>query len=232
MSGVSLKGKLEIAEHEGIVPAPYLDSVGVWTFGIGHTAFAGPPDPAKMPRGMPADVDAAVRRALEIFGTDIATVEARIAKHIKVPLAQHEYDAIASVDFNTGFIWYRDKASQRMRSATAIQRLNAGDRAGAADAFLNWVKPPELKKRRNAERRLFLTGNYEANGDSIAVWKVDAHGKLRGLLRTIHGAELLEAQAPDLAERVKAVEVAQADILARLARLEGARAPRVRLERA
>ena len=38
---VSTRGLVEIASHEGIVPMPYFDSVGVLTFGIGHTRSAG-----------------------------------------------------------------------------------------------------------------------------------------------------------------------------------------------
>ena len=55
---MSDRGRAELAGHEGIVPGPYLDSVGVWTFGVGHTANAGAPDPRAMPRGMPQDIDA------------------------------------------------------------------------------------------------------------------------------------------------------------------------------
>ena len=44
-------GLFALALHEGIVPAPYRDSVGVWTYGIGHTLGAGYPDPEKMLRG-------------------------------------------------------------------------------------------------------------------------------------------------------------------------------------
>jgi hypothetical protein len=61
------RGLLALARHEGVVPAPYLDVKGVWTFGIGHTAEAGAPDPAKMPRGMPADLDAGIAEALRLF---------------------------------------------------------------------------------------------------------------------------------------------------------------------
>ena len=50
------RGLLALVRHEGLVPGPYLDVRGVWTFGIGHTAAAGPPDPARMARGMPADL--------------------------------------------------------------------------------------------------------------------------------------------------------------------------------
>ena len=34
-------GIFALALHEGIVPGPYRDSVGVWTYGIGHTLGAG-----------------------------------------------------------------------------------------------------------------------------------------------------------------------------------------------
>ena len=56
------RGLLALVRHEGIVPGPYLDVAGVWTFGIGHTAAAGSPDPVRMPRGMPEDLDAGIGR--------------------------------------------------------------------------------------------------------------------------------------------------------------------------
>lgn len=36
----SLRGAIEIASHEGIVPMPYRDSVGVWTLNAGSPAHA------------------------------------------------------------------------------------------------------------------------------------------------------------------------------------------------
>lgn len=30
------RGIFALAKHEGIVPAPYLDSVGVWTYGYAY----------------------------------------------------------------------------------------------------------------------------------------------------------------------------------------------------
>ena len=35
------RGLLALIRHEGVVPGPYLDVKGVWTFGIGHTAARG-----------------------------------------------------------------------------------------------------------------------------------------------------------------------------------------------
>ena len=39
-----------------------------------------------------------------IFTADLATFEKRVNKAVKVPVAQHEFDALTSFDFNTGGI--------------------------------------------------------------------------------------------------------------------------------
>lgn len=175
----STRGVLEIAEHEGIVPAPYKDSVGVWTAGIGHTASAGGVDPRRLPRGMPGDLDAAIMEYLRLFKADLAKYEARVNEAINVPLKQHQFDALVSFDFNTGGI-YRAKLTRE---------INAGNMSGKG--FMGWLRPPEIRKRRTAEMRLFQTGNYDANGDIIGVWRVDDKGRLRGILKTMSGRELL-----------------------------------------
>ncbi len=71
---VSDRGLCEIAGHEGIVPYPYFDSVGVLTVGIGHTASAGPPDPKSLPRGEAIPLE----DVLAIFRRDVARFEARV----------------------------------------------------------------------------------------------------------------------------------------------------------
>ena len=98
------RGLLALAGHEGVVPAPYRDSTGTWTFGIGHTAAAGPPDPAEMPRGMPADLDAGIVEAFRVFRADLARYEAEVLAAVTVPLAPHEFDALVSFHYNTGGI--------------------------------------------------------------------------------------------------------------------------------
>jgi lysozyme len=195
---VSIRGLLEIAEHEGIVPAPYLDSVGVWTWGIGHTAAAGGPDPAQMTRAMPQDIDAAVIIAIDQFAIDVKGYVARVKDAIRVPLAQHQFDALVSFDFNTGGI-------HRAKLTAAI---NAGD-PDAARHFMGWLRPPEIRKRRTAEMALFRTGDYAANGDAIPIWRTDGNGKLAGVLRSMSGEELMRriAVAPIPAELPKMVDL-------------------------
>jgi lysozyme len=160
------RGLLALTRHEGIVPGPYLDVVNVWTFGVGHTAAAGPPDPAKMSRGMPGDLEAGLREAFRVFRADLARYEADVRRAVKVPLAPHEFDALVSFHYNTGGI----------ARATLTQHLNAGNRAAAAGAFLNWRKPAAIIPRREAERDLFRDGHYP--GGAIPVWAVDRHGRV------------------------------------------------------
>jgi lysozyme len=143
-------GIFALALHEGIVPAPYKDSVGVWTYGIGHTAGAGAPDPAKMPRGMPADLDAALRDVFATFCADLPKYEAGVRAALKVPVTQAQFDALVSFHYNTGAIG----------RASLVKKLNAGDTAGAAAGFMAWTKPKEITERRKAEQALFAKGSY------------------------------------------------------------------------
>jgi lysozyme len=160
------RGLLALARHEGIVPAPYLDVARVWTFGVGHTAAAGAPDPARLPRGMPADLDGGVRKALRLFRADLARYEAEVLRAVTVPLDPHEFDALVSFHFNTGAI---------VRAALT-RYLNASDRAAAGAAFMNWLRPASLRSRREAERGLFLHGRYPDG--PIPVWAADADGRV------------------------------------------------------
>ena len=160
------RGLLALIRHEGVVPGPYFDVKDVWTFGIGHTAAAGPPDPARMTRGMPADLDAGIREAFRVFRTDLATYEAEVLRAVKVPLEPHEFDALVSFHYNTGGI----------AKAALTRHLNAGNRAAAAAAFMGWLKPAAIQSRREAERDLFARGSYPTG--TIPVWSVDRNGRV------------------------------------------------------
>lgn len=169
---LSPSGVLEIAEHEGLVLGPYLDSVNVWTDGVGHTAAAGGPDP-KAARKVDTRgwSDAQVRQqmlvALRQFDTDLDSYEARVNRAVKVPLKQHQFDALVSFDFNTGGIL----------RAKLTEAINRGDMSG--EGFMGWLKPKEIIKRRRAEQALFRTGKHDANGDMIPVYDALGNGKTR-----------------------------------------------------
>jgi lysozyme len=185
------RGLLALLRHEGVVPAPYRDVKGVWTFGIGHTAEAGPPDPATMARGMPADPAAGIAEAFQLFRADLRRYEAEVLRAVTVPLSPHEFDALVSFHFNSGGI----------ARAALTRHLNAGDRAAAAEAFMGWLRPASLRARREAERELFRQGRYPDG--PIPVWAVDATGRVDFFrpVRRLSEAEALAllrpAAAPD-----------------------------------
>lgn len=160
------RGLLALIRHEGIVPAPYLDVKAIWTFGIGHTAAAGPPDPARMPRGMPADLDVGIREAFRLFRADLVRYETDVRRAVKVALAPHEVDALVSFHYNTGGI----------ARAALTRQLNAGDRAAATQAFMGWLKPAAIRLRREAERDLFRHARYPTG--TMPVWSVDRNGRV------------------------------------------------------
>lgn len=180
---VTEKGTLEIAEHEGIVLGPYLCSARVWTIYVGHTAAAGGLNPDTMAkidtRGWDkARVHAELIRAVKVFDEDLAKYEARVNAAVKAPLKPHQFDALVSFDLNTGGIY-------RALLTAAINRREAN----AARHFMGWLKPPEIRKRREAEKLLFETGNYDANGDRIPVYDALGNGRIAHRM-TISGREL------------------------------------------
>jgi lysozyme len=159
-------GIYALALHEGIVPAPYKDSVGVLTYGIGHTAAAGSPNPAEMPRGTPANLDAALADVFRVFSKDLARYEADVNRALKVKVTQHQFDALVSFHYNTGAIG----------RATLVKKLNAGDVNGAAAGFMSWVKPKEITERRRQEQTLFAKGVYPTG--LVTVWGVTTSGNV------------------------------------------------------
>lgn len=161
---VSTRGLVEIAGHEGIVPMPYLDSVGVWTVGIGHAEVSGrAPNPRHMARGHAIPMT----DVFEIFRDDIAAFARDVDRVVKVPVEQHEFDALVSFHFNTGGI----------KRASITRRLNRADREGASDAFMLWRRPPEIIERRLKEQTLFRTGSYTSGGKAT-VYKASRQGRV------------------------------------------------------
>lgn len=177
----SPQGVIAIAVHEGLVPAPYRDSVGVWTYGVGHTKGAGDPDPAAMDKAMPngqAMTDA-IAHAIKLFAEDLGKYEARVNRAVNVPLSQHQFDALVSFDFNTGGIF----------KAKLTESLNAGDYQKAGERFMGWLKPPEIRGRRTQEMNLFLKGTYPTS--DVPIWGTDGNGRLRGIVSQMKPSELM-----------------------------------------
>lgn len=136
------KGRALIEQREGVRLQAYRDSVGIWTIGVGHTSAAGEPHVTPGLTITQAKCD-------EILSRDLAKFEAAVSATVKVSVTPNQFDALVSLAFNIG--------EHGFTGSTVVHRLNAGDVHGAADAFLMWEKPPELKGRREGERHQFLT---------------------------------------------------------------------------
>lgn len=175
----STEGLIALIGHEGIVLTRYLDSVKVWTVGCGHTKAAGGLDPATFTGTL------TMKQALDMLRVDIAKYENGVNAAVKVPLEQHEFDALVSFHFNTGAI----------SRATLTKTLNAGNKKLAAEQFMNWVKPQSIYGRRKAEMNLFLTGDYPP--PLATVYPADAKGNvLWGKGTRVNVEQLLNTPRP------------------------------------
>ncbi|QJP10448.1 lysozyme [Pseudomonas multiresinivorans] len=133
--GVSL-----IKAFEGLRLDAYQDSVGVWTIGYGTT------------RGVKRGMTISKAEAERLLTEDIGRFEPEIARLVKVPLTQGQWDALTSFTYNLG--------AANLESSTLLKLLNAKDYAGAAEQFPRWNKAggkvlPGLVKRRAAEQAMF-----------------------------------------------------------------------------
>lgn len=138
------RGARMIMEFEGYRARPYRDAVGVWTIGYGSTHGVGPNTPpiskARAERRLRHEVDTTYGKAVNQLG---------------LPINQHQHDALVSFVYNVG----PGALSTDTGIGRALRRRHWRD---AADELLRWDKAggralPGLTRRRQAERRLFLS---------------------------------------------------------------------------
>lgn len=140
---ISDQGLDLLIQREGKRNEAYLDSVGVWTIGIGHT---GP----EVHRGLVWSDE----QIKEAFAKDIERFENTINDSVHVDLEQFQFDALGSFCFNVG--------QSAFTSSTMLKAINAGNWPEAAHQFDRWHIPPEITSRRNGEREQFKGVAFEA----------------------------------------------------------------------
>lgn len=143
---ISENGKAFIRNEEGEVLKVYADQIGIPTAGIGHVV-----------KDMKVGTPITKEQSRAWFANDIKRFEDGVGMAVKVPLEQHQFDALVSFSFNVG--------NGNFLSSTMLKLLNANKFLEAADQFPRWNKAggkvlPVLTRRRARERKLFLEGVY------------------------------------------------------------------------
>jgi lysozyme len=144
-TGASLVKSFEQChKRDGNVFKPYVCPGGVLTIGWGHTNHHGRPFDTSA-RWAQQECDAAFDEDMEWFSQQVSDM-------VRVPLKQHQFDALVSFAYNVG--------TGNLRSSTLLRKLNQGDYEGAALEFHRWNRSKGkvltgLVRRRAAEALLF-----------------------------------------------------------------------------
>jgi lysozyme len=155
---VSDKAIKMIRHHEGVRNKPYRCPAKLWTIGVGHVLY---PEQGRLkiderdsfqlrPEDnrvfSPEEVDGILR-------TDLARFEQGVDKLITAQLSQGMFDALVSFSFNVGL--------GTLQRSTLRQKLNRGDKEGAAEELLKYCMAggkilKGLQNRRIDEKALFI----------------------------------------------------------------------------
>lgn len=130
-----------IKESEGLRLEAY-NLNGQWLIGYGHSATA------------KAGMKITDAEATALLRSDVLASENGVKKRLTVSVNENEFSAMVSLAYNLGVGGFG--------RSSVLERINAGDRKGAADAFLRHNKGggkviEHLTHRREKERALFLT---------------------------------------------------------------------------
>lgn len=148
--GLTLIKGFETLQLRAYAATPDELARGIWTIGYGHTQGVHKGDICTE-----AQADAWL---LE----DCTDAERAVHILVKVPINQHQYDALVSFAFNVGGDIDADSIAEGLGDSTLLRKLNGGDYVGAAQEFPKWCKQngkvlQGLVRRRAAEQNLFLT---------------------------------------------------------------------------
>lgn len=142
-----------IKKYESFEAKAYKDAAGLWTIGWG-TLIEKRPDLYK--RFVTDGKKISEEDAEILFNDDVKSAADTVKRFVKVNLNQNEGDSLTSFVYNVG--------SGNFQKSTLLKKLNANDRAGAAEEFTRWKfangkELAGLLRRRIDEQKIFLN-NY------------------------------------------------------------------------
>lgn len=144
---ISQEGIDLIKGFEGCSLTAYSDSNGVPTIGYGHTS------------GVTMGWVISQAQANQFLFDDLEQFETYVSDYVTIPITQHQFDALVSFTYNLG--------PGTLYHSSVLTYTNAGQIYQAADAILLYdhaggVRLLGLTRRREAERRLYLTPDTDA----------------------------------------------------------------------
>lgn len=143
---INAKGLQLLKAFEGCELRAYLCPAGVWTIGYGSTGSHVYPG------------QSITRNEAEaLLKQDLIRFERSVSDAVRVPVNEDQFSALVSFTYNVG--------EGAFEGSSLLRLLNQRDYQGAAAQFSRWVNGgggalPGLVRRRNAERALFLGGDY------------------------------------------------------------------------
>lgn len=147
-SGIDL-----IKGFESCKTSAYQDIKGVWTIGYGHIA------------GVQAGDTCTEAQAKSWLDDDLGDAEGLVSHFVKIPLNQHQFDALVSFTFNVG--------GGALQASTLLHKLNAGDIDGAADEFDRWDHAGKIEVAGLLRRREAETQEFKDPVESVTIVPID-----------------------------------------------------------
>lgn len=191
-----------IAEFEGCSLTLYNDPAGHCTIGYGHLVHLGRCDGRLVEAPLLPGITQSA--ATHLLALDLASFEKHVARLVKAPTTQHQFDALVSFAYNVG--------PGGLAVSSVLKMVNKRRYDAAAAELHNYVYGvgipwplPGLVRRRAAEAALFLTPDLttEEDIDMPAPWVRNTNtgqsfyivgGRLRPVKDRAHEAALLKAE--------------------------------------
>ena len=156
---VSDKAIKMIVHHEGLRLKPYRCPAKLWTIGVGHVLY---PEQGKLSINerdgfalkQEDNRTFTQEEVSNILKADLKRFEQGVDRFITAQLSQGMFDALVSFSFNVGL--------GTLQRSTLRQKLNRGDKEGAAEELLKYCMAggkilKGLQNRRLDEKTLFLS---------------------------------------------------------------------------
>lgn len=150
VNDISEKGLDFIKSWEKFIPKVYKDAAGLPTIGYGHLLKNGE-----------RFTTITEPEAVHLMKQDLGPMLRSVVTRVNIELTQHQFDALCSFCYNVGI--------GAFQKSTLLKLINQSKLTEAATEFSKWVKAGGktllgLKRRRDAEKKMFMNGEYINNG--------------------------------------------------------------------